>query len=597
MPRFAANLSMMFQEHAFLDRFAAAAAAGFAGVEFLFPYEHPAEAIAGRLREHGLTQALFNPPGDWAGGERGLATLPGREEEFRRGVGQAIGYARALGCGTLHAMAGLLPDESQRAGRERLYADNLRFAAGECAAAGLILLIEPINTRDIPGYFLNYQDQARRIIEAVVLPTKLQPTPPLPDHGGRPRPPRGSSPPPAMPSRSRRARTARARRRRGQLPLPVRPAGRAQLREGWVGCEYRPRAAPRTGWAGSDPTDAGRRTAGGHGMARQPSAEVRTAALGGRRRARRADDGGGRRLRRTLDAPQRPHALHRFDGAARRDWGYTPRVRPGLPLRAMREAQRKAAWTLVDAALSAEGAAKARASWRWRQSCRSARPTGPTATPRTTRSPCSASQAEALVAVRGPPRVADLTVVAGDRGRGHAALLRRQPALGPSRAGRPRRPRPGAGAGIGAGVRGPGRARPAAPPRRDRGRCAAGLHHPPRPRGQPARARGHAARRHAGGGRERATALLDVFFDHLHPELAEPIKRRVREAGLGAIRFAWAGADTPDRLHYYRLHGLTLLIEYDKTDLDHAHSVWHDPTNLFGEDHLRAHHEAAHAHR
>ena len=168
MPRFAANLSMMFQEHAFLDRFAAAAAAGFAGVEFLFPYEHPAEAIAGRLREHGLTQALFNlPPGDWAGGERGLATLPGREEEFRQGVGQAIGYARALGCATVHAMAGLLPDEGHRAGRERLYVDNLRFAAGECAAAGLTLLIEPINTRDIPGYFLNRQGQARRIIEAV----------------------------------------------------------------------------------------------------------------------------------------------------------------------------------------------------------------------------------------------------------------------------------------------------------------------------------------------------------------------------------------------------------------------------------------------
>jgi 2-dehydrotetronate isomerase len=171
MPRFAANLSMMFQEHAFLDRFAAAAAAGFAGVEFLFPYEHPAGAIADRLRGHGLSQALFNlPPGDWAACERGLATLPGREDEFRRGVGQAIGYARALGCSTLHAMAGLLPDESQRAGRERLYVENLRFAAGECTAAGLTLLIEPINTRDIPGYLLNTPAEGAALIEELRLP-------------------------------------------------------------------------------------------------------------------------------------------------------------------------------------------------------------------------------------------------------------------------------------------------------------------------------------------------------------------------------------------------------------------------------------------
>jgi Protein of unknown function (DUF3500) len=94
--------------------------------------------------------------------------------------------------------------------------------------------------------------------------------------------------------------------------------------------------------------------------------------------------------------------------------------------------------------------------------------------------------------------------------------------------------------------------------------------------------------------RDRAAALLDLFFDRLHPELAGPSKRRVREAGLGAIRFAWAGADTPDGLHYYRLHGPTVLIEYDRTELDHAHAVWHDPTNRFGEDHLRAHREAAH---
>ncbi|MEK0085163.1 2-oxo-tetronate isomerase [Benzoatithermus flavus] len=171
MPRFAANLSMMFQEHPFLDRFAAAAAAGFAGVEFLFPYDHPAGAIAERLQRHGLTQALFNlPPGDWAAGERGLASLPGREEEFRRSVERAIGYARALGCRTVHCMAGLLPDEGERATRERLYVENLRHAARACGEAGLTLLIEPINTRDMPGYLLNYQGQARRLIEAVGAP-------------------------------------------------------------------------------------------------------------------------------------------------------------------------------------------------------------------------------------------------------------------------------------------------------------------------------------------------------------------------------------------------------------------------------------------
>jgi len=168
MPRFAANLSMMFQEHGFLDRFAPAAGAGFMGTEFLFPYEHPPEAIAERLQAHRLTQVLFNlPPGDWAGGERGLASLPGREAEFRRGVELAIAYARALGCRTVHGMAGLLPDEAERADRERLYVENLRHAARSCADAGLTLLIEPINSRDMPGYLLNCQEQGRHVIEAV----------------------------------------------------------------------------------------------------------------------------------------------------------------------------------------------------------------------------------------------------------------------------------------------------------------------------------------------------------------------------------------------------------------------------------------------
>ncbi len=176
MPRFAANLSMMFQEVPFLERFGRAAAAGFAGVEFLFPYEHPKDAIAGELKRHGLTQALFNmPPGDWAKGERGLSSLPGREGEFHKGVETALAYAEATGCRTVHCMAGMLPDGVHREERELLYIDNLKRAAKACAAAGITLVIEPINTRDMPGYLLNFQGDGRRIIEAVGEPNlKLQ---------------------------------------------------------------------------------------------------------------------------------------------------------------------------------------------------------------------------------------------------------------------------------------------------------------------------------------------------------------------------------------------------------------------------------------
>jgi len=181
MPRFAANLSMMFQEIPFLERFEAAARAGFRGVEFLFPYEHPPETIAAALERHRLSLALFNTvPGDWAGGERGLAALPGREQEFRAGVDKAIVYARAARCPLIHAMAGLWPQGTDPQGRdkaegERVYLDNLRWAADRAAAAGLTVVIEPINARDIPGYFLNYTGQAMRIIDAVGRPNlKLQ---------------------------------------------------------------------------------------------------------------------------------------------------------------------------------------------------------------------------------------------------------------------------------------------------------------------------------------------------------------------------------------------------------------------------------------
>ena len=168
MPKFAANISMMFTEHGFLDRFEVAGRAGFAGVEFLFPYEWPAGDLALRLRENGLEQALFNTwPGDWEGGERGLAAVPGREEEFERAVVRALDYADELGNTCIHAMSGLVPDGADRTAHRAALVSNLKRAAPVAAARGKTLIIEPINTRDIPGYFLNYQSQARGIIEDV----------------------------------------------------------------------------------------------------------------------------------------------------------------------------------------------------------------------------------------------------------------------------------------------------------------------------------------------------------------------------------------------------------------------------------------------
>ena len=176
MPKFAANLSFIFQEVGFLDRFAAAAACGFKGVEYLSPYDHPPGVIAEQLNRHGLEQALFNmPSGDWAAGERGIGTLPGREQEFRDGVVTALTYAKATKCRILHAMAGLWPEGGDRAEAERVYIANLRHAADRLATEGLTLVIEPINTRDIPGYFLNTTNQAMSIIERVGRPNlKLQ---------------------------------------------------------------------------------------------------------------------------------------------------------------------------------------------------------------------------------------------------------------------------------------------------------------------------------------------------------------------------------------------------------------------------------------
>jgi len=168
MPRFAANLSMMFNEVSFTERFARAADAGFAAVEYLFPYAQRPGDLARLLQEHGLEQALFNlPPGDWDAGERGLACLPGREVEFAASVDTALEYASALDCPRLHCMAGIVPAGVDRAVAEACYVSNLRYAAARCADAGRTLLIEPINSRDMPGYLLSRQDHAQRIIEQV----------------------------------------------------------------------------------------------------------------------------------------------------------------------------------------------------------------------------------------------------------------------------------------------------------------------------------------------------------------------------------------------------------------------------------------------
>ena len=168
MPRFAANLTLLYQEVPFLDRFREAANDGFRGVEFLFPYDYPAQDVRARLDDAGLTQVLFNTPaGDWAGGERGLAALPGREAQFRDGIERALDYADALGCRQLHVMAGC-PDASASPERcHAVYLENLAYATGQAAAHGITVLIEPINPRDFPRYFLTRQDQAHAIRQAV----------------------------------------------------------------------------------------------------------------------------------------------------------------------------------------------------------------------------------------------------------------------------------------------------------------------------------------------------------------------------------------------------------------------------------------------
>ncbi len=168
MAKFAANLSMMFNEVPFMQRFERAAQAGFTGVEYLFPYEEDADAIANELNKHQLTQALFNmPAGNWGIGERGMASIPGREEEFAQGVATALQYAKALGCKQVHAMAGKVDEKFTIEQQKACYIQNIQYAAEVMAPHGIKVLIEPINTRDMPGYFLTTQRQAEALLPEI----------------------------------------------------------------------------------------------------------------------------------------------------------------------------------------------------------------------------------------------------------------------------------------------------------------------------------------------------------------------------------------------------------------------------------------------
>jgi hydroxypyruvate isomerase len=168
MPKFAANLTMLFNEVPFLDRFERAAQAGFTAVEFLFPYAWPAAEIKSRLDAHGLILVLHNlPAGDWDAGERGIACHPDRVEEFRAGVGRAIEYAKVLGVPQLNCLAGKAPAGVAPEVLRQTFVDNLRYAAAALKGSNLKLLIEPINRFDIPGFYLNTTAQAVEILDEV----------------------------------------------------------------------------------------------------------------------------------------------------------------------------------------------------------------------------------------------------------------------------------------------------------------------------------------------------------------------------------------------------------------------------------------------
>jgi hydroxypyruvate isomerase len=168
VPKFAANLTMLFGELPFLDRFAAAKAVGFSGVEYLFPYDFEKAVLREHLQQYGLAQVLHNlPAGDWAAGERGIAIFPDRVDEFRDGVHRAIDYARALDCRQVNCLVGVAPPDADPLELNEVLVKNLRFAATTLARENIRLLIEPINTIDIPGFYLRRTEQAVQIIADV----------------------------------------------------------------------------------------------------------------------------------------------------------------------------------------------------------------------------------------------------------------------------------------------------------------------------------------------------------------------------------------------------------------------------------------------
>ena len=253
MPKFDANLTMLFTEVDFLERFRAARQAGFTGVEFLFPYAHRPEDLAERLQANGLSQVLYNlPSGDWDKGERGIACLADRVGEFQDGVGLAIDYARALQCAQLNCLAGIPPADVEPQKIRDTLVRNLRFAATELRKAGIRLLVEPCNTRDLPGFYLNRSQQAIELIEAVgsdnlflqydvyhmqVMEGNLAPT--LQRHLSRIRHLQLADNP------------GRHEPGTGEINYPFLFAWIDQLGyAGWIGCEYKPAngTVPGLGW-------------------------------------------------------------------------------------------------------------------------------------------------------------------------------------------------------------------------------------------------------------------------------------------------------------------------------------------------------------
>jgi len=250
MPRFAANLTMLYNEVDFLERFAEAARDGFEAVEYLFPYAYEKEALAEQLERHGLAQVLHNlPAGDWAGGERGIAVLPDRVGEFQEGVGRAIDYATALGCQQLNCLAGITPEGVDPDKVRETLLGNLRFAAEKLEAAGIRLLVEAVNTRDIPGFYVCGTEQTLDLITATgsdnialqydiyhmqIMEGDLAPT--IERHLGR------------IAHLQLADNPGRHEPGSGEINYPFLFDFIDRLGyRGWIGCEYKPRAGTREG--------------------------------------------------------------------------------------------------------------------------------------------------------------------------------------------------------------------------------------------------------------------------------------------------------------------------------------------------------------